>query len=414
MAFIRSTLTHTFQYSISTDKALENVPSTARHAFRSDFCNVLQAMRSGVVPSRSRSRDSTWLRWTSYCESLGIDPTCSNISDPLPILQVFAHRYRTGQITSSGNTVRSRTVEGAVRAVGQTMALLGSPDPRLNEHGQPHFRLQQQLRSYQRCDSPATRVKPIPIPLLHYLQESATNITSKAVADLAIIGFFFLLRPGEHTAASHGSDTQPFRLEDVTFRVGGLVLPASLMDTQTIPFATFVTLRFTRQKNGTENEVVGHARSGHSTICPVLALIRRILHLRAFHAPPSTPLCTIYNTSTSTSKITSLLLTTHLRRAATALFATVGFPPEDISARALRAGGAMALLCAQVDPDVIKLVGRWQSDQMLRYLHLQAYPKMHSFAKLMMNGGNFTLLNNATIPPTAANIIAQSQINPIE
>jgi hypothetical protein len=66
----------------------------------------------------------------------------------------------------------------------------------------------------------------------------------------------------------------------------------------------------------------------------------------------------------------------------------------------------MALLCAQVDSDVIKLVGRWQSDQMLRYLHLQAYPKMKSFAKLMITGGRFSLLNNASLPDEATAVLA--------
>ena len=352
------------------------------------------------------SWDTTWLRWESYCASLDIPPRCTNIRDPIPYLQVFANRYRTGRIAPSGNVVRSRTVEGAIRAVGQTLALLGSPDPRLNQHGQPHFRIQQQLRGYHRHDTPATRVKPIPLPIVHHLFDSATNLLTNAIADIAIIGFFFLLRPGEHTAATPGSDTTPFQLQDVSFRIGGLVLPATTIDINTVSFATFVTLRFTRQKNGTENEVVGHARRGHSSICPVLALIRRTLHLRKFLAPPHTPICHVYTLPNNITIITSNLLTTHLRHSAAILFPTTGFPPQDISARALRAGGAMALLCANVDSDVIKLVGRWQSDQMLRYLHLQAYPKMHSFSRLMISGGNFTLLNNATLPATAESLLA--------
>jgi hypothetical protein len=32
----------------------------------------------------------------------------------------------------------------------------------------------------------------------------------------------------------------------------------------------------------------------------------------------------------------------------------------------------MALLCAHVDTEIIHLVGRWCSDEMLRYLHVQA------------------------------------------
>jgi hypothetical protein len=166
-------------------------------------------------------------------------------------------------------------------------------------------------------------------------------------------------------------------------------MQATTIDPDTVPFATFATLCFVRQKNGVDNEIVGHARSGHATVCPVLAITRRVLHLRLHNAPPTTPLCTIFTSPTTTIQITSTLLTDRLRQAAIVQYPITGFSPSDISARALRAGGAMALLCAKVDPDVIKLLGRWQSDQMLRYLHLQAYPQMHTFSTLMLQGGNF-------------------------
>lgn len=66
--------------------------------------------------------------------------------------------------------------------------------------------------------------------------------------------------------------------------------------------------------------------------------------------------------------------------------------PTDVSARSLRASGAMALLCKQVDTDLIRLLGRWRSD---RYLHLQAQPIMHGFAEKMLQGGDYSLLPSA-------------------
>jgi len=47
-----------------------------------------------------------------------------------------------------------------------------------------------------------------------------------------------------------------------------------------------------------------------------------------------------------------------------------GITPHEISVRSLRASGAMSLLCAKVDTDMIRLMGRWRSDEMLRYLHV--------------------------------------------
>eukprot|EP00978_Attheya_sp_CCMP212_P048708 scaffold563816_cov169-Attheya_sp.AAC.1 len=50
----------------------------------------------------------------------------------------------------------------------------------------------------------------------------------------------------------------------------------------------------------------------------------------------------------------------------------------------------MALLCARVDPDWIQLMGRWKSDAMLDYLHVQAAPIMQDFAARMLNGGHYS------------------------
>jgi hypothetical protein len=77
---------------------------------------------------------------------------------------------------------------------------------------------------------------------------------------------------------------------------------------------------------------------------------------------------------------------------------SLGYLPFDVSARCLRAAGATALLCADVDSCHIQLLGRWSSDEMLRYLHLQAQPLMKDFSRKMLHGGAFTLIPNQLVP----------------
>jgi hypothetical protein len=98
-------------------------------------------------------------------------------------------------------------------------------------------------------------------------------------------------------------------------------------------------------------------------------------------------------------KIPTSALTKELRIAIAALGHTVGLSQGDISVRSLRASGAMALLCAKVDPDRIRLLGRWRSDEMLRYLHVQAYPVVADLAPAMLQQGAFTLLPNQPPQP---------------
>jgi hypothetical protein len=56
-------------------------------------------------------------------------PFLEALSDPIPYLQVFAQRYRDGRLSKSTLSVRSCTVEQALRDIGQTPASLGAPDP---------------------------------------------------------------------------------------------------------------------------------------------------------------------------------------------------------------------------------------------------------------------------------------------
>jgi hypothetical protein len=90
---------------------------------------------------------------------------------------------------------------------------------------------------------------------------------------------------------------------------------------------------------------------------------------------------------------------------ATTLSSNLGYGASDVSARSLRAGGAMALLCGRVDADTIRLVGRWQSDTMFRYLHAQALPIIRDLANTMVLHGNFVLLPDSGLPAAAAALL---------
>jgi hypothetical protein len=204
----------------------------------------------------------------------------------------------------------------------------------------------------------------------------------KAIADMISITFFFLLRPGEYTGTA--SDTTPFTLRDVQCWIGQQRYLATDIPLDDLSRITFVALTFTTQKNGVRGEVIGLGRSGNPALCPVLALARRIQHLRTYRAPANTPLAAYFITPAITL-IRPADITTALRTSTAVIGPSVGFLPADISARSLRAAGAMALLCAHVDTDIIRLLGRWRSDEMLRYLHVQAEPIMRDFSRRMLS-----------------------------
>jgi hypothetical protein len=84
----------------------------------------------------------------------------------MPLLQIYAARYRVGAIAPSGSPVKTYTVEAALCAMGQTFAALGYKDPRLQDTGKIDFRLHRQLQAYNKADPPPHRVKPVPLQVI--------------------------------------------------------------------------------------------------------------------------------------------------------------------------------------------------------------------------------------------------------
>ena len=123
------------------------------------------------------------------------------------------------------------------------------------------------------------------------------------------------------------------------------------------------------------------------------------MHLRQHDAPADTPLAQFKSSLGHWLNVTPPKITAHLKTTVKLFAGTpLGFTHHDVSARSLRAAGAMALICSGVDDVIISLIGRWRSDKMMRYLHMQAEPIMRNFSKLMISHGNYNLLPHTDVP----------------
>ncbi len=362
---------------------MAHLDPAAVHQLHADWRSVLQTSTRRVSPNRVTSTSKSWQLWVQFCTDLGVAPNHLP-RDPVPLLQIFAQRLRDGAIAPGRHPVRSRTVEDALRSVGQTYAGLGAPDPRLSQHGHLDFRLSSLYRAWATADDPPSRVKPLPIGILTRMVHLATleaTPAAAAAAECLVFGFYFLLRPGEYLGVPDPTDNL-FRLKDLQLWIGTRALDISVCPLDDVRAATFATLTFKRQKNGVRNKRIGHGRSGHPTLCPVLALVAHILTLRRLHSPPTTPLNAF---ATSPDDVT------HRLCSALVLYPDPAFAATDVSARSTHAGGAMALLCAGVPCDKIRMVGRWCSDELYRYLHVQAQPVMTGLEAAMLHGGGYRL-----------------------
>lgn len=183
-----------------------------------------------------------------------------------------------------------------------------------------------------------------------------------------------------------------------TCRLNHLQCPPHELDA-----VNFVGLEFTQPKNGVQGEIIGLGHSANPSFCPVVALLNRVKYLHHHHAHPTTPLYSYFH-HFSWHTITAAHLTTTLWQTVSILSQHFGIQPSDISFCSLRSSGAMALLCAGIDTDLIRLLGCWHSDEMLCYLTVQAFPVVARLALAMLQHGHFTLIPNNPLhllPPCA-------------
>jgi hypothetical protein len=228
---------------------------------------------------------------------------------------------------------------------------------------------------------------------------------------LSILGFFWLLRPSEYLDTHHAGRTEAFRLCDVTFHIHDRQIPAtefSLNDETEILAITRATLTFSDQKNAVRGEQISHASTDDPFFCPCKALARLCRHIRAHSTDPHARLYSYWDGLGNPRTATTALITNALRHAARDLVSTTGIDPNLLSACSLRPGGATALLCANVDADVIQLLGRWKSDAMLRYLRVAAHANYTNYAQHMLRAGDFTFAPRTFADPLGLPLPAQA------
>jgi hypothetical protein len=208
-------------------------------------------------------------------------------------LLAFADRVCTG-IYGRAVPVGFQSVEKALRHVAQTLLLAGYDDPR-RTYGAKELDLpfRHLLKGYKEQDpAPKLQLALLVATIEHagaYHQAPQTALT-KATADLITIGFFFLLQVGEYTMPRRNvwTQTEQFCVQDVTFRLNGLVLP-NTAPLAHLAIAESVTLYLDNQKNEQCGATIHHTTCP-GWFCPVKALAGQVASIGAQGCGPTTPL----------------------------------------------------------------------------------------------------------------------------
>lgn len=374
----------------------------ARDAFHAELRIAADATETATVPKTRSAQQSLWADWVAFCRTYGHAANLPNVPDQetkLCYLLVFASHRRNTRTGRGGKPIRSKTISASLQHVGKGITLMGDPDPRLATPGVPKFHplLDDYLKALEREDDPQSRAHPANITIVRNLTTvQPPTAHSQHVALLCIVGFYWLLRPAEYLSGQGQGRSEAFKLGDASFEIDGKIYnatDASLNDVD-VNRIQRASLTFADQKNAVKGEQITHAANLDPVLCPCKALARICAHLRAHGASPRAAIYYYYNASGRRQRVTPEHVTAALRSSASKLQDTTGISPALLSARSLRPGGATALLCANVDPNIIQLLGRWQSDAMLRYLRVAALAQSTNLSQQMLVAGAYTFAPN--------------------
>ena len=241
------------------------------------------------------------------------------------------------------------------------------------------------VEGFKRQDPPATPqlAVPVMVPNTAYNEGQASHDNKcKAVGQLTLIAFYFLLRVGEYTQPRYvhrngkkqrATRTVQFSISNVGFFKGNTLVDRN-SPLKTLLQCTSATLKINNQKNGRMGETIHHeAITPSITECPIKALAYRVHHILSNGGNDNTLLCAYMDKDTNNfQNVMSSDIVNAVRKAtATLQLNKHAIDPDLVGAHSLRAGGAMALKLGGATDIDIKKYGRWSSLTFTQYIHTQ-------------------------------------------
>ena len=281
---------------------------------------------------------------------------------------------------------------------------------------------------WKKEDPPTLKKLPVEADIPELLSQLGAQLSAneldKAIGDLTIIAFYYLLRVGEYTiknARNNTKQTVQFRMRDVTFFKrdphGRLRQLGRLASDSDIALADSATLKLDNQKNGWKGVCVHQESNGEPIHCPVRALGRRFIHIRRSTNDDTTFLSAFF-VNTRRHDVTDKDVRVSIKAAAEILRYPEfkGILVERIDTHSLRSGGANALSLSGYSDREIQKMGRWRSATFKEYIRkeLACFSKGMSrnmkrkFNFVNIAGGVYTDITHSLIntPNTITAVVA--------
>ena len=374
-----------------------------------DVLSAWRAIDAGTTPTTAKTREKYWAAWCRYCSKWNQDPYLQGL-EPLEatiIVSAFAARVRTG-FYGRGNEVKVPSVCDAIAAISTSIKLVGKQVP-FKEAEDFTLPVKRMLEGMRRDDAPPVPQLAVPVAVVaeaYRHGEKSKCPKQKAVGQLCLIAFFYLLRVGEYTAPRFvttaagtkkaATRTKQFRVGDVGLWKDKQHLPKT-KDLKSMLEADAATLKISNQKNGRMGQTIHQEATKDPSKSAATALAQRVQHILEHGGNEENLICDYYDhVQKKWMSVTPKDMITEVRRCVKVLgLDKAGIDPDLVGVHSLRAGGAMALKLAGESDATIMKMGRWSGLTFTMYIHNQIAHLAHGMSDRMAEDLPFT--NIATI-----------------
>ena len=247
---------------------MERIQPSKKHEIKGHILSAWQAIENGVVDQNNKDRKKYWNHWKNFTKLFRYDPFLEQCpsAEKIIIITAFAARVRTG-CYGKGNTVRVPTVSKALAAISTTIEMGGQPSPIYKAEKTYKLPVARLMEGFRREDPPSTPQLAIPVSVPNQcftLAYRTKNNHTRAVGDLAIIAYYYLLRTGEYTKpkvkivdgkTKRLTRTVVFLVENIGFFKDNKILPRN-SNLHQLYAADSCTFKITNQKNGRMGDTI--------------------------------------------------------------------------------------------------------------------------------------------------------------
>jgi hypothetical protein len=220
------------------------------------------------------------------------------------------------------------------------------------------------LKAYNDLDPAVERQHALPASVFEFLYKDKSCYLNSAIGELTAGALFYAMRSCEYSSTEGNPKTKLLTLGDFFFYKKGKLINTNRQSVDN------VKIIFRTQKSGVKDEpaVRGKAPKNHP-LCPVhiwAKIVDRVWSYKG--STDETPINTILVNDEPRLIKASTVRTTIRRAVLTLGEANLGIKASKVGTHSIRTSCATMLSLQGEHPENIKIAGRWNSDQFLKYI----------------------------------------------